>query len=107
MELEKTVRLCQLYDTYKNLLTDKTIQILDVYLNYNLGLSEIAEELNMTRQAVFDFVKKAERKLENYERKLGFLKKNTMVKKILCEILETNTIDNGLKVEIEKLLEEV
>ena len=75
MILEKNVRLCLLNDFYGNMLTQNQQVVLDKYLNYNLQLIEISESLGITRQAVLDTIKKATKKLEDYEKKLGMLKK--------------------------------
>ena len=75
MILDKSVRLCLLNDFYGALLTENQQEVLDSYLNFNVPLTEIAESLNITRQAVLDTIKKASKKLEDYEDKLGMLKK--------------------------------
>ena len=75
MILDKSVRLCLLNDFYGALLTQNQQDVLDSYLNYNSPLVEISQSLNITRQAVLDTIKKATNKLEEYESKLGMLKK--------------------------------
>lgn len=75
MILDESVRLCLLNDFYGALLTENQQEILDSYLNYNMQLTEISQNIGITRQAVLDTIKKASRKLENYEKKLGMLKK--------------------------------
>ena len=82
MILEKSVRLCLLNDFYGALLTENQQQVLDSYLNYNMQLVEISENLNITRQAVLDTIKKATKKLEEFESKLGMLKKYLAQKEI-------------------------
>ena len=64
--------LCQLYG---KLLTEKQYEFLDDYYNNDLSLSEIAENNNITRQAVRDIIKKGEKKLFEYEEKLMFMKR--------------------------------
>lgn len=66
-----------LYDFYGGLLGEKQLEIMDLYHEDNLSLSEIAEELGMTRQAVHYTLKKAEARLETYEEALGLIKKYT------------------------------
>lgn len=82
MILDKSVRLCLLNDFYGTLLTENQQKVLDSYLNYNLPLVEISENLNITRQAVLDTIKKASKKLEEFENKLGMLKKYLAQKEI-------------------------
>ena len=75
MILDESVRLCLLNDFYGALLTENQQKVLDSYLNYNMQLTEISQNIGITRQAVLDTIKKASTKLENYEKKLGMLKK--------------------------------
>lgn len=70
----KRVRMAQLFDTYKNMLTDKQQQCMALYFNEDLSLTEIATELGVSRQAVFDLLKRVEAQLNKYEGKLGLLK---------------------------------
>ena len=56
--MEKTVQISILLETYGKLLTEKQYQMLDDYYNNDLSLSEIAENANITRQAVRDNLKK-------------------------------------------------
>lgn len=64
-----------LYDFYGGLLREKQLEIMDLYHEDNLSLSEIAEELGMTRQAVHYTLKKAESSLEKYEEVLGLIRR--------------------------------
>ncbi len=62
-----------LFDAYGGLLTDKQQQALALTYNEDYSLGEIAELLGISRQAVFDNLRRAEALLENYEAKLGLL----------------------------------
>ena len=62
-----------LYDFYGGLLKENQAEVMALYHEDNLSLSEIAEELGMTRQAVHYTLKKAEKSLESYESKLGLV----------------------------------
>ena len=88
MILDKSVRLCLLNDFYGTMLTENQQKVLDSYLNFNLPLVEISENLNITRQAVLDTIKKASKKLEEYESKLGMLKKYLAQKEIADKYLD-------------------
>lgn len=59
-----------LYDYYGALLKDNQANIIDLYYNQDLSLSEIAEDMNITRQGVYDALKKAEKSLIEYEEKI-------------------------------------
>ena len=73
--MEKNVEISMLLQMYGKLLTKKQFELLNDYYNNDLSLSEIAENLQITRQAVRDNLKKGENKLSQYEEKLGFMKK--------------------------------
>ena len=65
--MEKKVQIGMLCDIYGKLLTKRQYNILNDYANGDLSLTEIAENNNITRQAVNDIVKKGESKLLQYE----------------------------------------
>lgn len=71
--LEKTNRVNLLFDFYGPLLKDRPRQFLEMYYREDLTLSEIAEIMEVTRQAVYDQVKRTEAVLEQYEDKLQLL----------------------------------
>ena len=72
--LEKVEYANMLYDFYGPLLNDSQSEVMSMYHEDNLSLSEIAEELGQSRQAVHYTLKKAEKALNEYEEKLGLLK---------------------------------
>lgn len=73
MELNKIGRMALLSDFYSELLTNRQQEVIKYYYEQDLSLGEIAENLHITRQGVHDILKRAEKALENYERKLGLL----------------------------------
>lgn len=64
-----------LFDFYGGLLTEKQQEIFRLYHEDNLSLSEISQELGISRQGVHDAVKKAVRALHGYEKKLALAQK--------------------------------
>ena len=68
--MENRDRLVILYDYYGELLTDLQKEYFEDYYFSNLSLSEIAENNNVSRNAVHNQIKVCEEKLENYEEKL-------------------------------------
>lgn len=74
--LEKKQRVNLLMDCYMDLLTDKQQEYLTLYYAEDLSLSEIAEDLNVSRNAVYDNLKRAVHLLEEYEEKLHLLYKH-------------------------------
>ncbi|GLB59377.1 putative DNA-binding protein [Cytobacillus sp. NCCP-133] len=68
--LEKTTRMNYLYDFYQSLLTPKQRSYMSLYYLDDFSLGEIAEEYEVSRQAVYDNIKRTEVMLEEYEEKL-------------------------------------
>ena len=73
--MEKNVKISMLCNIYGKLLTEKQLAILEDYYDNDLSLSEIAENQNITRQAVRDIIKKGETKLFELEEKLEIMKR--------------------------------
>jgi predicted DNA-binding protein YlxM (UPF0122 family) len=69
--LEKTNRINVLFDFYGPLLTEKQQTFLKWYFHDDYSLGEIAAEFEISRQAVYEHLKRAELTLESYEDKLG------------------------------------
>jgi predicted DNA-binding protein YlxM (UPF0122 family) len=72
-DIERVEYASMLYDFYGSLLSEAQNEVMAMYHEDNLSLSEIAEELGQTRQAVHYTLKKAEKALEEYEDKLGLV----------------------------------
>lgn len=72
MELKKIVEIAQLLDLYGNLLTKKQKDVMEQYYNEDLSLSEISENLEISRQAIYDTIKRSEKLLYQYEEQLKF-----------------------------------
>lgn len=89
--MEEKVILSMLIQTYGKLLTEKQYQIMDDYYNNDLSLSEIAQNHNITRQAVRDIIKKGEKKLFKYEEKLLFMKRTLNTEKKIEKVLSELT----------------
>lgn len=86
--LEKTTQINLLYDFYHHLLTEKQCHYLELYYHDDLSLSEIAEQFQVTRQAVFEHIKRAEQLLEAYEGHLQLLAKHQTREKLLTQLHE-------------------
>lgn len=89
--MNKTVEISMLCQLYGKLLTEKQYEFINDYYNNDLTLSEIAENNNITRQAVRDIIKKGERKLFEYEEKLLFMKKQISQEQKIQEVLSELT----------------
>lgn len=90
--MDKKVEVSMLAQIYGELLTEKQLNILEDYYNMDLSLSEIAENNNITRQAVRDIIKKGEKKLFEFEEKLQIMKKmqkqEVQISNILSELTQ-------------------
>lgn len=86
--MAKNMSLVPLFDLYGNLLSPRQYDAFDLYYNEDLSLSELAENLGVTRQGVLDNIRTAEKKLVNYEEKLGFAKKQSKYSTVVADILE-------------------
>ncbi|MFD0698414.1 putative DNA-binding protein [Paenibacillus sp. GCM10027628] len=74
--LEKTNRINLLFDFYEPLLTEKQRTFLELYFHDDYSLGEIAENFEISRQAVYEHIKRAELTLQEYENKLKLLHKH-------------------------------
>jgi predicted DNA-binding protein YlxM (UPF0122 family) len=72
-KLVEKVRTGELLSIYGGLLSDKQGEILRMYCDEDLGFSEIAEELEVTRQAVYDATRQGRASLEKFEEHLKLL----------------------------------
>ncbi len=72
-----------LYDIYKELLTEKEQIAFEEHYVEDLSMQEIADNLNVSKSNIGMIVKRTEQKLEEYERKLHILEKNTKMKEAL------------------------
>jgi len=91
--LEKTKKIGLLFDYYGKLLTERQKNIVRLYYYNDLSLGEIAEKENVSRQAVFDHLKRSENLLLDYEEQLKFIKLFTKLKsdvESLIEYIENN-----------------
>ncbi len=72
-KLEEIVQLSILYDFYGELLSDHKKQIFEDYVLNDLSLSEIATEQGISRQGVYDIVRRCTLELKEYEAKLSLV----------------------------------
>ncbi len=86
--MKKDLEMGRLLDCYGAMLTKRQVEIMESYYFYDLSLSEISENMGITRQAVHDAIAKAGEQLESWEEKLGFLKKSDSTATALDNVLE-------------------
>lgn len=93
------VELTNLFDIYESLLTDREKEIFKYYYYEDLSLSEIGENLNITRTGVFNTLKKVEEKLIQFESSLKLMN----IKNTLTSLLDENNIEI-IKNKIKKII---
>lgn len=87
--MEKNMELSLLLDFYGELLSEKVRRATELYYNDDLSLSEVAEDMGITRQGVRDLIKRAEGNLYGYEQKLGLYKRFLEMQKGLGTLKES------------------
>ena len=75
MKIDEITQASLLYDFYGQLLSKRQKEVMELYHEENLSLSEIAAEFDISRQGVHDALKNAEKSLRGYEEKLGLVAK--------------------------------
>lgn len=73
--IEKTTYINALFDFYQSLLTEKQRNYMEMYYAEDFSLGEISEDSKVSRQAVYDNIKRTEAILVTYEEKLGLYEK--------------------------------
>ena len=81
--MDRMIYLNTLYDIYKDLLTDKQKEYYEAYYFDNLSLGEIADNYDVSRNAIFNQLKLIEEKLEEFEDKLRINEKQNKILNIL------------------------
>lgn len=101
--MEKLFHLSALFDLYGALLTEKQQKCLELHLFEDFSLSEIGEDLGISRQAVYDIIHRSEQAMEAYEKKLGLAARYQKERSELGSIYEAvgklRTTENSAAVE--------
>lgn len=109
MLLEKTTRMNFLFDFYQALLTDKQRSYMELYYLDDHSLGEIAESYNISRQAVYDNIRRTEAMLEEYEEKLNlfekFQQRQIVLKQLTNAIMEEASTTEAKLALVEQLKE--
>lgn len=92
--LNNIFEISMLYDFYGDLLSQRQKEILGLYYSENYSLGEIAGEYGLTRQGIHETIKRGERKLRDYEKKLKLISKYESDERVI----------NNLKDELEQLI---
>ncbi|SHE60489.1 hypothetical protein SAMN02745249_00769 [Atopostipes suicloacalis DSM 15692] len=107
MELEKTLKMNQLFSFYGELLTSKQKDYMSDYYEEDYTLAEIADNYGVSRQAIYDSLKRTEDTLLDYEKKLHLVKEfehRSEILKNIKEYLEENYKEDE---QLNKLINDV
>ncbi|HDL9795317.1 TPA: putative DNA-binding protein [Staphylococcus aureus] len=85
-DLVKTLRMNYLFDFYQSLLTNKQRNYLELFYLEDYSLSEIADTFNVSRQAVYDNIRRTGDLVEDYEKKLELYQKFEQHREIYDEM---------------------
>ena len=86
--MEKFVEQTLLYDFYGELLTERPQQVYESVVLEDYSLSEVAEDLGISRQGVHDMIKRCNHTLEEYESRLHLVEKFLCIRKQVQKIKE-------------------
>lgn len=90
-----------LFDFYGELLTDKQREYYDLRYNDDLSLGEIAEQSGISRQGVWDIIRRAEAAMTQIEEKTGlikrFLERNEQIDEIIDELIKRGGNEDIIK----------
>ena len=103
-KIKKTVRYNTLLHIYGSLLSKTQYAFADAYFSYDLSLSEIAEAHDVSRSAVEDAIKKALKKLDEYEKNLQVLENN---EQILSLIEKAKDLEGTEKIQVLEEIERI
>lgn len=110
MELEKTLKMNILFSFYGALLTPKQAKYMADYYEEDFTLAEIADNHGVSRQAIYDSIKRAEEALITYENKLQFVEefenRKMALKNIRKYIQEHYGNDDKLNVLIDEMIQD-
>ncbi len=85
---DSRLRRSVLLDFYGELLTEKQRECYDLHYNEDLSLSEIAEQSGISRQGVWDNIRRADAALEELEEKTGLVARVTALERELADLRE-------------------
>ena len=101
-KLADFLKYSNLFFYYKNLFSRKQKIYLELYFEEDYSFSEIAEEYGVTRQAVFDNIKRGMKQLDDYENKLNIYSRELELKNRFLELKSSFSKDR-----LEKIITEL
>ena len=104
--MERIVEQGLLYDFYGALLNEHQRNIYEAFVYDNMSLSEIAADQGISRQGVHDLIKRCDKSLEDYERKLHLVEKFLMIKNQIA-MIEEKADDDEIRNLASQILEQL
>ena len=111
--IKNVIEMNILLDFYGKLLSYKQLRAMEMYYFYDYSLNEIADDLNISKQAVSDNLKRAESNLKEFDRKLNLIENDrkrkasmSMIKDILSDLEKTKNIDLNALEKIRAIIDE-
>lgn len=108
---EKDLRLSYLMDFYGDVLDEHTQRVMKAYYDDDLSLSEIAEDVGISRQGVRHVIKKAQEQLEFLESRLGLAKERSLLDERIAKLREIHAslleCKDGIAADASRALGEV
>ena len=101
--MEKHVKMSMLYDFYGQMLTERQRKYIDLYYCHDLSLGEISEQYGVSRQSVYDILKRSEQVLCKFEEKLGLVAKYLEQRECLDRAI--SLLKGGSKSEVQRARE--
>ena len=103
--MEDKIKSGYLYDFYGELLTEHQRSVYEMSINDDLSLSEIADTLSVSRQAVHDILKRCDKLLQDYESRLHLVEKFMNIREDVVRIndLTSGNADSATLAEISRL----
>ena len=96
-----------LFDFYGELLTEKQREYFDLHYNEDLSLAEIAEQGGISRQGVWDMIRRAEAAMTEIEEKTGlikrFIERNAQIDQIENELADMGVMKEDIRAKLESL----
>ncbi len=105
--MNKDYKISILLDYYGRLLTDKQFDMLNHYYNEDLSLSEIAENEGISRQGVYDAVKRAEEQLVSFEEKIGYFKASVKFEEVIADVEKIANNAKSREIDSDKALDNI
>ena len=107
--MDNTIMRTMLFDFYGDLLTEKQREYYDLHFNSDLSLQEIAEQSGVSRQAVWDIIRRAEQSMNEIEDKTGLVARAVRRRKAVEELekLIAGLPEGETKAELQKRISEL